>query len=145
MNRIIGEKMGRFNVEVELSNFRDVDDARHGRLDPAKIRRMKLEGLVDPGATRLVLPEKALKQLGLEATDKIKVTYADRRSVTRPVVEGVYLTVQGRHGTFNATVGPKRETALIGAIVLEDLDFLVDCKKQRLVPRDPDIVISEEE
>jgi len=28
-------------------------------------------------------------------------------------------------------------------IVLEDLDFLVDCNKQRLVPRDPDFVVSE--
>jgi len=42
-----------------------------------------------------------------------------------------------RHGTFTAIVEPKRETALIGAIVLEDLDLLVDCQKQRVVPRDP--------
>jgi hypothetical protein len=32
---------------------------------------------------------------------------------------------------------PNRETALIGAIVLEDLDLLVDCTAQRVVPRDP--------
>jgi hypothetical protein len=31
----------------------------------------------------------------------------------------------------------RRETALVGAIVLEDLDLLVDCVDQRLVPRDP--------
>jgi hypothetical protein len=35
------------------------------------------------------------------------------------------------------------ETALIGAIVLEDLDLLVDCTKQKLYPRDPDFVVSE--
>jgi len=28
-------------------------------------------------------------------------------------------------------------TALLGAIVLEDLDLLVDCSTQKLVPRDP--------
>ena len=33
--------------------------------------------------------------------------------------------------------------ALIGAIVLEDLDLLVDCTNQRLVPRDPKYVVSE--
>lgn len=27
--------------------------------------------------------------------------------------------------------------AMIGAIVLEALDLLVDCKNQRVVPRDP--------
>ena len=32
---------------------------------------------------------------------------------------------------------------MIGAIVLEDLDFLVDCAKQCLVPRDPDYVVNE--
>lgn len=39
----------------------------------------------------------------------------------------------------NANVGimPKREDALIGAIVFEALDLLVDCKRQRVVPRDP--------
>jgi hypothetical protein len=55
----------------------------------------------------------------------------------------VRLHLQGRDGIFTAVVEPKRDTALIGAIVLEDLDFLVDCQKQRLVPRDPDFVVSE--
>jgi hypothetical protein len=31
----------------------------------------------------------------------------------------------------------------IGAHVLEELDFLVDCEKQRLVPRDPKFIVSE--
>jgi hypothetical protein len=42
-------------------------------------------------------------------------------------------------------VEPGRESALIGMIVLEDLDFLVDCAGQRLVPRDPNQIISEVE
>ncbi|MCI0740790.1 MAG: hypothetical protein L0Y72_17200 [Gemmataceae bacterium] len=53
------------------------------------------------------------------------------------------LKLLGRHSVFNATLEPKRETALIGAIVLEDLDLLVDSTKQRLYPRDPDFVVSE--
>jgi hypothetical protein len=36
-----------------------------------------------------------------------------------------------------AIVEPKRTSALIGAIVLEQLDLLVDCQRQRLIPRDP--------
>ena len=46
---------------------------------------------------------------------------------------------------FEVTLEAKRDTALIGAIVLEDLDFLVDCEKQRLVPRDPKFILSEAE
>ena len=40
--------------------------------------------------------------------------------------EGAYVELNGRHGTFSVIVEPKRKTALIGAIVLEDLDLLVD-------------------
>ena len=43
----------------------------------------------------------------------------------------------GCHDTFSAVVVPKRRTALIRAIVLENLDLLVDCQRQRLIPRDP--------
>ena len=49
----------------------------------------------------------------------------------------------GRDGVFSAIVESKRETALIGAIVLEVLDLLVDCANLRLMPRDPKYVISE--
>jgi hypothetical protein len=74
--------------------------------------------------------------LGLVLGDKIKVRYADGRGAERREAEGVYVELLGRHGTFTAVVEPRRKTALIGAIVREDLDLLVDCQKQRLVPRD---------
>ena len=38
-----------------------------------------------------------------------------------------------------------RTTALLGAIVLEDLDFVADCANQRLVPRDPNRITAEVE
>jgi predicted aspartyl protease len=137
--------MGRFKVEVDLANYEDVTDARRGRLDPDKVRRVKILGVVDSGASRLVLPQDAVKKLGLPSTGEVKVTYANRSTAKRPRVEGVYLELLGRHGVFTASVEPKRDTALIGAIVLEDLDFLVDCSKQRIYPRDPDFVVSEAE
>jgi hypothetical protein len=46
---------------------------------------------------------------------------------------------------YNATVEPKHKTALIGALVLEALDFLIDSRHDRLVPRDPKRIVSEEE
>jgi hypothetical protein len=57
----------------------------------------------------------------------------------------VHLSFDGRESIFNAVVEPGRESALIGAIVLEDLDLLVNCTAQRLVPRDPKQIISEAE
>ncbi len=135
--------VGRFYVKFEVANNDDMALARQGMLDPAKIRRLKLRGLVDPGATRLVLPEKAVKKLGLPVTKKVQVRYADRRKATRDAVSNVHVELLGRTGTFTAMIEPKRRSALIGAIVLEDLDYMVDCTHQRLVPRNPKFVVSE--
>jgi predicted aspartyl protease len=106
---------------------------------------MKLLGVVDSGATRLVLPESVAIQLGLPDAGETRVRYADGRSVTRRVVRDASVQLLGRQGVFKAIVEPGRTDALIGAIVLEDLDFLVDCTKQALYPRDPDMIVSEVE
>ena len=61
----------------------------------------------------------------------------------RAVGDEARLFLLGRNGLFSAVVEPNRDSALIGAIILEDLDFLVDSAKARLVPRDPDYVVNE--
>jgi hypothetical protein len=49
--------VGRFSVQFEIFNHIDVLDARRGLLQPGKARRLTMEGVVDSGAARLVLPE----------------------------------------------------------------------------------------
>jgi predicted aspartyl protease len=137
------DDVGRFSVEIEVANYGDMEVARRGLLPPDQVRRETIKGVVDSGAVRLVLPEAVVKRLGLPLGDPIPVKYADGRRARRKLVKGVFAQLQGRDGTFTAIVEPKRETALIGAIVLEDLDFLVDCTNQRLVPRDPSGPLSE--
>jgi predicted aspartyl protease len=132
-----GGKLGRFSVEIELANNDDLALARHGVLPKAQVRRLTVSGLVDPGATRLVVPKAVVDKLGVPLGKKIKVGSADGRTAQRHVAEGVYLELLGRHSIFTAIVEPHRTTALIGAIVLEDLDLLVDCKNERVLPRDP--------
>ena len=143
MQTMRDRKMDRFSVEFDVANYRDVIAAEIGALEPDKVRRARIRGVVDTGASQLVLPGKVVKQLGLPKADKIKVRYADGRRLTRDSVDDVYLQMLRRHGTFRAVVEPKREDALIGAIVLEALDLLPDCNRQRLVPRDPYFVVSE--
>jgi predicted aspartyl protease len=137
------KKMSRFSVSFEVANYDDMAAARRGDLELSKIRRLIIAGIVDSGASRLALPKGVVEQLGLPVSEYVKVKYADGRTSKRPVVQAVYVELQGRNSIFKATVEPKRDTALIGAIVLEDLDFLVDCEKQRLVPRDPKFIVSE--
>lgn len=135
--------MGRFAVTLQLANRGDEVLAERGLMKPELVRRTELEGVVDSGAAYLVLPQSVVKKLGLPLGAKVKVRYADRRQGTRDSAEDVRLELQGRKGIFTAIVEPKRKTALIGAVVLEVLDLLVDCKHLKLVPRDPHFVISE--
>jgi predicted aspartyl protease len=137
--------MARFEVEFEVVNHEDEYRARNGMIDPEAVRRVRLKGLVDTDATRLVLPEKAVKRLGLVPCGKVAVRYADGRRAVRPTVQDVQVRLLGRQSVFEATVEPNRTTALIGALVLETLDFLVDPTHQRLLPRDPKMIIAEEE
>jgi predicted aspartyl protease len=133
----------RFSVEFEVTNYRDMVRADDGTLAPDQVRRLTISGVVDPGATTLVLPQAVVKRLGLPLGNKIQVRYADGRRVQRREAEAAYVELLGRHDTFKALVEPKRTTALIGAMVLESLDLLVDCARQRLVPRDPHGAIHE--
>ncbi len=138
-----GNGVGRFAIEFQVANSRDVIKAEEGTLAEEQVRRLTIRGVVDSGASRLVLPKSVVKQLGLPFAGKVKVRYADDRTRTRDTVELVQVEIQGRRGTFTAIVEPTRTEALIGAIVLEDLDYLVDCLHQRLVPRDPNFIITE--
>jgi predicted aspartyl protease len=137
--------MGRFSVEVELANHEDLFRAKAGLIPPEQVRRARVRGVVDSGATRLVIPVMIAQQLGLEPAGSAKVRYADGRTAERPIVKDIYLAYGGRESVFSAIVEPERESVLIGAIVLEELDFIVGCTGQRLVPRDPKQIVSEAE
>ena len=127
----------RVSVEFEVANFGDLTLAERGLLPTDEVRRETIQGIVDSGATRLVLPEGVVKRLGLTLDEAVSVRYADGRRARRRVAKGVYVKLLGRDSTFTALVEPKRTTALVGAIVLEDLDLLIDCAAQKVVPRDP--------
>jgi hypothetical protein len=135
--------MGRFAVEIEVTNNDDVVLAGAGYLPPEQVRRITLRGVVDSGASRLVLPESAARQLGLRKDGDVSVRYADNRTGRRDVVTGIHLRHGNRSGLFDAVVEPGRDSALIGAIVMETLDLVIDCGRQALVPRDPDRLTAE--
>lgn len=135
--------MGRFSVKLKLANEQDMFLESKGLLAPEKVRRAEIDGLVDCGATRLVLPEKVGRELGVPEGGMIMVRYADNRTADRPSVHNVWLKIDGREAAFSAVLEPDRTTALIGAIVMEELDLLIDCTGLKLTPRDPNHVIAE--
>jgi predicted aspartyl protease len=136
-------EMGRVTAEIELANYEDVILAQNGLLAKEKIRRARVDGIVDTGAAKLVLPQIVVDQLGLQASSTAGVRYADHRTATRDIVQNVWLELCKRPGVFSAIVEPNRPDALIGAIVMEELDLIVDCTHNTVHPRDPKMIISE--
>jgi predicted aspartyl protease len=117
--------------------------AKKGFLPPERVRRVQVSGVVDTGATRLVLPASVVAALGLPEAGQITVRLADGRREPKRVVGDVQLEIQGRSSVFTAVVEPGRTDARIGAIVLEELDFVPDCTRQVLLPRDPQGLFAE--
>lgn len=126
--------MGRISIEVGLANNQDVQLNKAKMIADDGVRKIRLEATIDTGANHLVLPTAVAEFLGLQKAG---------RSANRETVDQVEVELLGRKGTFRASLEPDRTTALIGAIVLEDLDLLIDCGKQRLYPRDPERIITE--
>ena len=63
MNKRGDDERGRVAVELEMTNYRDKVLAEDGIMAPERVRRLRVPGLVDTGASYLVLP-KSLVHLG---------------------------------------------------------------------------------
>jgi predicted aspartyl protease len=75
MSAIKEPMMGRFSVEVELVNNEDLDNAKRGHIPPEQVRRARISGIVDSGASRLVIPESVAHQLGIEISGTANLTF----------------------------------------------------------------------
>ncbi len=127
--------MGEVRVKVDLENYEDRAVARRGLLAEDQVRRERVEVVVDSGAVMLVLPQDLVEALGLPTLRKAIVAYADERKEERNVAGVVSVKVAGRSVETSCVVGPPGSEPLLGQIVLEEADLLVDCANRRLVPR----------
>lgn len=133
------ESMGKVTAEFQLWNFMDEAAVMGGFKAP-----LVEECLVDTGATLPVIPERVALALGLSREpERVKVGFANGVWELREVAVGLRLKFLDRRTNCRAVIEPGRDNVLIGQIVLEDMDVLVDCKSQKLVPRDPSGAVTE--
>ena len=137
------QKIERVWVEVDLANYEDLVLANAGVIPQDKVRRTRIRGVVDSRAARLVIPEAVALQLGLQTPTIGRIQHARPHSALTFVTTAVHLAYVGRDSVFNAFVDPDRDTALIGRVILGELDLLVDFTAHRLVPRDPEQIVCE--
>lgn len=127
--------MGEVKVEIDLENAVDRERLRLGEIRQEQLRSAKVQALVDSGAVMLVLPQDLVEALGLREMGKVIVTYADERKEERPLAGIATVHIGGRLTSLNCVVGPPSSEPLLGQVVLETMDLLVDCTQQKLVPR----------
>jgi predicted aspartyl protease len=124
--------MGQVHVQVILTNYREAVLARLGQLDASQVHRYETEALIDTGATRSVLPPAVAERLGLIRLDHIEAQYANGTFEEVDLSEVFTIELLGRRANEDAMIMGAH--ILLGVTVLEKLDLMVDCNRNRLVP-----------
>lgn len=125
--------VGEIRVKVRLQNFLDVQGPKKSRR--RKGRGFELEAVADTGAVMTLLPQEAVELLGLPITDTVVCALANDEKIELRKASGLWITVAGRSMNTNCLVGPPGCTALIGQVVVEELDLIADPALRTLTVR----------
>ena len=127
--------MGEVKIPLSLENAFDRERCLTNEIQEDQVRKVEVQALIDTGATMLVLPQEVVERLGLRIRGQVIVTYADERKEERPRAGVVTVFVGDRDTDVDCVVGHPNSEALVGQIILEAMDLIVDCVNQQLVPR----------
>ena len=119
--------------KVRVRNYLDAVKAAESEIEPDAVRTATVEALVDTGATYLSLPPSVIRRLGLSPLEPHRVMTANG-IVERRVFGGAEFTIKGRTEQMSVLENDETTPPLIGYLVLEVLDFVVDPKSQELIP-----------
>lgn len=127
--------MGEVRAKVRLENYDDRVLCRAGHLGEDKIRVCQADAVVDTGAVMVLLPQDMVEALGLAILGKIVVSLANDQKIELNRAGPFTLVVAGRDMETDCLVGPPGCEPLIGQLVMERLDLIVDPVKRTLTPR----------
>ncbi|MEW6203418.1 MAG: aspartyl protease family protein [bacterium] len=114
--------MGKVIEKVKLSNIFD------GK------KSIKVDAVIDTGATLMTLPQNLVYELGLKKIREATVRYANNKREKKYVYGAIALEIKGRKGIFEVLAEAEGSQPLVGQVVLEALDFIVDPKTKTLMP-----------
>ena len=108
-------------------------------------RSVEVDAVIDTGATMLVLPQDVIEELGLRKIGERRVRYANNQIQIKSVYRGIILELKGRDGIFDVLGEVEGSEPLVGQIVLEALDLIVDPITKTVIPnpRSPDMPMTE--
>ncbi|MFH0775522.1 MAG: retroviral-like aspartic protease family protein [bacterium] len=125
--------MGRIIEKIIVKNYLDVAKASEGIIDANQIRFVEVDAIVDTGATYVCLGKKDIEFLGLPFHNEISIKTANGKA-SRKTFKGAEIELNGRTFVMEVMENDDDTPALIGYLLLEALDFVVDPKTQRVIP-----------
>ncbi len=125
--------MGKVIEKVKITNL----------LEPA--RTIEVEAVIDTRATMVVLPQNVVGQLGLRKIREVRVKYANNKTELKSIYGVVTIEIKGRTGNFDVLAEVEGSQPLIGQVVLEILDLVVDPRTRSLIanPLSPEMPMVE--
>jgi predicted aspartyl protease len=123
--------MGEVRVKATITNAVDEALARRGQIPSGEIRSYEADAMVNTGAVRSIIPSYVAQRLGLASRGQRVVEYDGRKEAVE-VTEPVVISVLERDTLEEALV--LGDEVLIGQTVLEKLDLMVDCNRNRVIP-----------
>jgi len=125
--------MGLVYAEIELIRGADIVLWQEGQLPADRIRRLKVNALVDTGAYMLAINQRIKTQLDLRKVSEQVAELADATQTILEIVGPVDVRFENRSTTVRAMVLPGDSEVLLGSIPMEDMDVLIDPKQQKLI------------
>jgi predicted aspartyl protease len=125
--------MGRIIEKIVVRNYLDVAKADEGIINASKIRTIEIDAIVDTGATYVCLGKKDIEYLGLPFHNVVNIKTANGKA-SRKTFKGAEIELNGRTFVMEVMENDDDTPALIGYLLLEALDFVVDPKTQKVVP-----------
>ena len=123
--------MGLIYAELKLTNAEDIAVARRGIINKEDIRSLTVKALIDTGAYMMAVPEHIATQLDLPVLEHREFNLADGTSEKLPVVGPMLVEFKNRK-TVCYTVATKDDEVLLGSIPMEDMDVVLNPKKQTI-------------
>jgi clan AA aspartic protease len=97
-------------------------------------RSVEIDAVIDTGATMVVLPQNIVDELRLRKIREVKVKYANNKSELKSIYGVVTIEIKGRTGNFDVLAEAEGAQSLIGQVVLEILDLVVEPRTRTLIP-----------
>lgn len=125
--------MGTTGEKIIVRNFGDVLKFEEGIISKENIRAVEIDAVVDTGATYVCISREEIKRLGLPYHNTISIKTANGRAKRR-IFKGAEIELKERSFVMEVMENDDDTPALIGYLLLEALDLIVDPKSQQVIP-----------